>query len=108
MAAPHPGAQVEEVRGRNPRLREATDQQQLPQMPGICPVGLRAILVALQAAPLRGLGEVGLRANPLKLLDQEPPARRRLQRGLEIGALEPRQELPYADAVGRRDPSSPI
>jgi hypothetical protein len=61
-------------------------------------------LLALQRARLRRLGEVHVSADPLELLDHEPPARRRLQRDLQIRALEPRKELPDPGAVRRRDP----
>ena len=92
MPRPDPGAEIEDVRGRDPRLRQPADQQQLPQMPGISPVGLRALLLALQRGRLRRLGQVHLGADPLQFLDHEPPARRRLQRDLEPLALEPIKE----------------
>ena len=38
-----------------------------------------------------------------ELLDHEPPARRRLQRDLEILATEACGEPPHSGAVGRRD-----
>ena len=44
------------------------------------------------------------RRRPLELLDHEPPARRRLQRDLELLASEARQEPAHTDAVGRCDP----
>jgi len=43
-------------------------------------------------------------ADPLELLDHEPPARCRLQRYLEILTGEPGQELADPIAVRRRDP----
>ena len=66
--------------------------QQLAQMPGVSPVGLGALLLALQCRGLRRLGQVDLRADTLELLDHEPPTGRRLQRDLERLALELRQE----------------
>ena len=57
--------------------------KQLAQMPGVGPVGLRALLLALQRGRLGRLGQVHLGADTLELLDDEPPARRRLQRDLE-------------------------
>ena len=92
------------MRGRDPRLRQPADQQQLTQMPGVSPVGLRTLATALQTARLNHLGQVHLGADPLELLDQEPPARRRLQRNLEPLAPEPSQELPDPGAIRRRDP----
>jgi hypothetical protein len=41
------------------------------------------------------------RANPAQLLDNEPPASRRLQRDLKLPAAETRQELPHRSAVRR-------
>jgi hypothetical protein len=46
---------------------------------------------------------VHLRADRLEFLDHEPPARRRLQRHLELLAAEPRREAPHAPAIGRSD-----
>ena len=104
MPGPDPGAQIENVRRRDPRLREAPDQKQLPQMPGVGPVGLRTLLLALQRGRLRGLGQVYLRPDPVELLDHEPPARRRLQRDLETLVDEPAQERSDRGAVRRRHP----
>ena len=49
---------------------------------------LRTLPATLQAAGLNDLGEMHLRADPLELLDQEPPTGRRLQRNLETLPLE--------------------
>ena len=80
-------------------------------MPGVSPVGLRALLLALQAAGLCGLRQVRRRADPVELLDHEPPAGRRLQRNLEIRALKLREELRTparsAGAILARD-TSPV
>jgi len=46
-------------------------------------------------------------ADSLELLDHEPPARRRLQRHLEILARELLQELPYAGTSNRSMTISP-
>ena len=72
-------------------------------MPGISPVGLRALLLALQRGRLRRLGEVHLSADTLEFLDHEPPTRRRLQRDLQARSLERGQEPPNRCAVRRRD-----
>ena len=104
MPRPDPGAQVEDVRRRDPRLRQPADQQQLPQMPGIRPVSLRTLLLALQRGRLRGLGQVHLSADPLELLDHEPPARRRFQRDLETLVGEPVKERADRITICRRDP----
>jgi hypothetical protein len=104
VPTPHPGTQVEQVRRRDPRLREPTDQQQLPQVTGVRPIGLRALLFALQAAGLRRLRQMRLSTDPLELLDHKPPARRRLQRDLKTLTVEPGQERAHRTAVRRRDP----
>ena len=100
---PHPRAQIQDVLGRDPRLRQPLEHQQLPQMPSIRAITLRALLRPPQARGLRRLGQMYLRADPAQLLDHEPPASRRLQRHLEIPATEPRQELPHRSAVRRHD-----
>src|SRR3954451_2054789 len=56
MAQPDAGAQVEQVRGRDPRFRQPADHQQLAQMPGVGAIALRALL---GPAPRRGLGRLG-------------------------------------------------
>jgi hypothetical protein len=86
VTAPHMRAQVQRVRRRDPRLREPADQQQLTQMPGIRPAGLRALPSALQTARLRRLSQMRVRADPLELLNHKPPARRCLARDLELRA----------------------
>jgi hypothetical protein len=103
VAAPNTGAQVQEMRGRDPRLRKPADQQQLPQMPSVSPVSLRALLLAFPSARLGGLGQMRLGADPLELLHDEPPTGPRLQHDLEIGAIEPRQKPSDGYAVRRRD-----
>jgi hypothetical protein len=90
-------------RRRDPRLRQPPDQQQFTQMPRISPVGLRALLLALQRARLGRLGQVHLRADTVELLDHEPPARRRLQRDLQTLALERHQKRPNPGAIRRCD-----
>ena len=99
-----PRAQIEDVLGRDPRLRQPVDHQQLAQMPGVRTIGLRALLVALAGARLRRLGQMHLRADPAQLLDHEPPPGRRLQRHLELLAGETLKEPAHAGAIGRRHP----
>ncbi len=80
------GAQVEQVLGRDPGLRQPPDHQQLAQVPGVGAVGLGALLVA---APRRGLGRFGEMdrgAGGTELLGHEAPAGRRLQRYLQRSA----------------------
>jgi hypothetical protein len=99
---PDPGAQIEDVIGRDPRLRQPLDHHQLPQMPGVRAVTLRALLRSPQPRGLRRLGQMHHRADPAQLLDEEPPAGRRLQRHLELPAAEALKELPHGSAISRR------
>jgi hypothetical protein len=97
-------AQIEQVIGRDPRLRHAREHQQLAQMPGIRAIALGALLVAAPRGGLRRLGQMHPGADRAQLLDHEPPARRRLQRHLQLAAAEALQEPPHRLAVRRRHP----
>jgi hypothetical protein len=99
---PDPGTQIEDVIGRDPRLRQPLDHQQLRQMPCVRAIALRALLRPPKVGGLRRLREGHLGTGPAQLLDHEPPTRRRLQRDLELLAAETRQELPRRRAVRRR------
>jgi len=99
-----PRAQIEDVLGRDPRLWQPVDHQQLSQMPGVRAVGLRPLLAALPGAGLRGLGQMHLRGDLAELLDHEPPPCRRLQRNLELLVVKARQEPADAGAIGRCHP----
>jgi hypothetical protein len=102
VAQPHPGAQIEDVIGRDPRLRQPLDHQQLAQMPGVGAIVLRAFLRPPQPGRLRRLGQMHARADAAQLLDHEPPPGRRLQRDLKLPATETRHELPHRGAIRRR------
>jgi hypothetical protein len=102
VAQPDPGAQIEDVIGRDPRLRQPRDHQQLAQMPGVGAIVLRALLRPPQPRGLRRLRQMNHRADAAQLLDHEPPAGRRLQRHLKLAATETRHELPYRRAIRRR------
>jgi hypothetical protein len=95
-------AQVDEMLRRDPRLRPPADHQQLPQMAGVGAVALGALLGAAARRRLGRLGQVYPRADRLELLDHEPPARRRLQRDLELLIAKAVGEPPHAGAIGRR------
>jgi hypothetical protein len=84
VAQPDPGAEIQQLVRRDPALRQPAGHQQLPQMPRVSAVVLRALLVAAQRARLRRLREMHPRADPAQLLGHEPPAGRRLQRHLEL------------------------
>jgi hypothetical protein len=64
VAQPNPRAQIEDVIGRDPRLRQATDPHQLAQQPGVSAIGLRALLASPPRGGLRRLGQMHGRANP--------------------------------------------
>ena len=46
LAHPHEEAQILDVCGRDPRLRQPSLMEQIPQVPGIQPVGLGSLLLA--------------------------------------------------------------
>ena len=101
---PHPRAEVEDVIGRDPRLRHSPRQQQLAQMPRVGAVALGTLLVAAQRRRLSRLGEMHSRPRRPQLLDQESPAGRRLGRDLQLLAGELRQKPPDAGPIGRSHP----
>src|SRR6266576_4970165 len=71
-------------------------------MPGVRAIVLRALLRPPQVGGLRRLREMHLGTDPAQLLDHEPPARRRLQRDLQLLAAETLKELPHRRAIRRR------
>jgi len=71
-------------------------------MPGVRPIALRALLRASEPSRLRRLSQMHLNADPTQLLDHEPPARRRLERDLQVLAAEARQKLPHRGAISGR------
>jgi hypothetical protein len=70
-------------------------------MARVAAVGLGPPLVALQRARFGRLGQMRLGTDRAQLLDHEPPARRGLQRDLELLTGKPRQEPPDTDTIGR-------
>ena len=104
VAQPDLGAKVEDVIGRDPGFRQPAGQQQFPVMAGVSPVVLGALLVAAQRGGLRRFGQVHLRADHAQLLDQKPPAGRRLKRDLERLSAEPLQEPAHPCPIRRRYP----
>src|SRR4051794_7885823 len=73
-------------------------------MAGVGAVGLGSLLVAPPRGGLGPLGQVNPRADLTQLLDDEPPAGRRLQRRLELLAGEVLQEVADVIAVRGRHP----
>jgi hypothetical protein len=104
MPQAHARAQVEDVLGRDPRLRQPVDHQQLAQMPGVRPIGLGALLSPPPRGGLRRLGQTHLGADSAQLLDHKAPARGRLQRHLEPVFAEAAKESPHAGSVGGPHP----
>jgi len=101
VAQPDLSAEIEDVLRRDPGLRQPLDHQQLPQMPGIGAIALRALLRATQPGRLRRLRQMHNRPDAAQLLDHEPPAGRRLQRYLQLPAAKTRKELPHRRAIRR-------
>jgi hypothetical protein len=91
------GAQVEQVLGRDPRFRQPTDHQQLAQMARVGAVALGPLLGPAARRGLGRLGQMNLGADRPELLNDEPPARRRLQSHLDLLAAK--------RAAKRRTPS---
>jgi hypothetical protein len=95
---------LQDVRRRDPALRQPVLGQQLPQVPR---AGLAGLSVPLAAAGERGvsrLGDVRHDAGPGQLLRDVPPASAPLQRERDvITAGEPHQPGPQVRPVGRGD-----
>src|ERR1039458_1722459 len=73
-------------------------------MLGISAVALGSLLVAAQRARLGRLSEMHPGTHAPQLLNDEPPARRRLERHLELSAREPTEKATHALTVRRRHP----
>jgi hypothetical protein len=101
---PDPRAQIEQVIGRDPRLRHSREHQQLAQMPRVRAVTLGALLVPAPRRRLRRLGQMHARADRAQLLHHKPPAGRRLQRHLRLATAEAIQEPRHRFTMRRRDP----
>jgi hypothetical protein len=102
VTQPDPRAQIKDVIRRDPRLRQPRDHQQLAQMPGVRAIVLGALLVPPPRGRLRRLSQMHHGAHPAQLLDHEPPARRRLQRDLELLVAEALNEPADPGAIRRR------
>jgi hypothetical protein len=104
VAQPDQCTQIKQMIGRDPGLRQPADHQQLAQQPGVRTVGLGALLAPAPLSSLSRLSQVRTGPDRVQLLDDEAPARRRLERHLELLATEPRKEPSHALAVRRHDP----
>jgi hypothetical protein len=103
VAQPDTGAQLEQVLGRDPGLRQPPDHHQLAQVPGVGAVALGALLGPAPRSSLRRFGETDLRPDRLELLDDEAPARRRFQRDVELFAAKRRTPSRSAGAMRFRE-----
>jgi hypothetical protein len=103
VAQAHLTAQLGDVRRRDPRLRQASVGEELAQVAGVEAVGLRAALRAAQGARVGQLGQVGLRADALKLLAHEPPAGGGFERRPDLLTREVGEEVPQGGPIGRSD-----
>jgi hypothetical protein len=103
MPATHPHPQLQDVHGRDPRLRQPADQQQLPsgeRQPSRCSrasscPSTRWSLPALPSAPPRRSARA---RRPRTASRSSPPLRS------PANSLELRQELAHPGAIRRRDP----
>jgi hypothetical protein len=91
-----PGAHLQHLLGRDPRLGQSTAGEQIPQQPGVGAVGLRPPLRAAGGRGIGRLGQVRLHSGTLQLLHHEPPAgagldRERRRRPIDV-RLEPATE----------------
>lgn len=105
LAQPHQCAQLEDVFGRDPRLRQPPLDQQVAQVARVALVGLGAPLRTARRRRVGRLGELNRGAGALELLDDEPPASGRLHGGLDVLARPAAQERAEGRAVSRRDPA---
>jgi hypothetical protein len=97
-------AKIEQMRRRDPGLRQPPDHHQLADVTRVGAIALGALLVAAPSSGLRRLGEMHDRAGRCELTGDKPPPGRRLQRDLELLTTEPFTELPDARAMRWGDP----
>jgi hypothetical protein len=102
---PHRRSSLKHVRRRDPRLGQATVQQELAEVTGVGSVRLGPLLLASQRRRLRRLRDVGLDPSPIQFADDIPPSRAPLQREGHISAaLEARRPPTQMRSVRRNDP----
>jgi hypothetical protein len=107
LAQPHTRTQLQDLRRRDPRLRQLARREQPQQQIAVGPVGLRAPLAPALTRRLGRVSEMGAMPRPLDLLDHEPPARRPLERETHlVDTVEPRQPLPHRFPGRGSDPPS--
>src|SRR6266545_1614877 len=107
LAHPHPRAQLEYLRGWDPRLRQLAGEQQLQLQVTVGVVGLRPPLPSPLACRLGRVGEMRPVAGPLDLLDHEAPASRPLQCELGLTSRKLLKPLPHRSPRRGHDPAPP-
>src|SRR5918994_5150266 len=107
LARPHPRPQLEDVRRRDPGLRQLPRQQQLQLQVTVGPVGLRPSLAPPLGRRLRRVGEMRDVPGPRDLLRDEPPPGRPLERKLRFASVEASQPFAHRLAVRRAEPTAP-
>jgi len=96
LAQPHPRAQLQDLRRRDPRLRKLPRRQQPQQQVAVGAVGLRAPLAPALGGRLGRIRQVRPMTGAHDLLGDEPPARRPLEREMHIvPRVEARQPLTH-------------
>ena len=104
LVQPDPGPDLEDVVRGDPGLGQPAHRQQLPQEPGVGPVGLGPLLTAALLGRVGRLGQMGPGPHPLELLDDEAPAGAALQgEGHVVAPLEALEPGPHLLAVGGGD-----
>ena len=93
LAQPYAGAQLEDLRGRDPRLWQLACEQEPQLQIAIAGVGLRAPLAAPPGGRLGRIGEPREMAGTLDLLNNETPAGRPLEHELGFSSSEPLEPL---------------
>ena len=106
LAQPHPPTQLQDLRRRDPRLRQLARRQQPQEQVAVGAVGLRAPLAPALDGRLRRVGEVRAMTGARDFLGDEPPARRPLESKMHIvQRVEARQ--PLAHRLASRGSDSP-
>ncbi len=104
-----PGAHLQHLLGRDPRLGQPPAGEQLAQMPGVGAVGLGPPLRPARGRGLGRLGQMRLHSATAQLLHHEPPTgagldRERRRRSVEVGLQPAAQQHPIRGC----DPASAL
>src|SRR5436190_2025540 len=84
LAQPHTRAQLEDLRRRDPRLRQFAGREQPQQQIAVSAVGLRPPLAPALGRRLRRVGQVRAVTGTLDRLDHEPPTGRAFERKVDL------------------------